>query len=578
MEAKLLNHFNSQNEYDPVYPGENWFYYWKTSPTLWENKLETLKSNVPIFVPIFWGFHSEYEDAVDFGSIKPEANLQRLHEIATRMGRHLVFIVPVMPMPFLPNGGVPSYVARNNSHDENGMTLCVIDNESRLNKIYSFFEPKVFHAYKKFMWNLGQYFSENAISSHVYGAECFRNENGCAISYICDFSPTFDRGFSRFISQQNEGGTISSIQQEYSKKLEYIQLIKELYISCARESLSVHWSGTIPFTFLGGSTSNVFSRSSDIWEFSGNYFNDIVDIVTSDKMPSSVLLPYEVKEGVLQRALDDYISPSYIHRSMKYSLFEDEVESSLSPLFFFEIFNFSEEIITDINLLNNNGLITFLDSNFKSTYVFKDELEFSEENFISGNKVFYFWGVQNNPSCLKDVFKIFLNGGKVLLDSAQFGLDVLKKLETYFLENNLQKESVSYLTQIDHVSLGDGQINIFNSEKLKDFSSMRKIAFWERLVDFLNVKHLEIEADSDVALFWKKRLSTPLELNYEEVRRLSIFNPTSYKKKVRIITKKNFALLRVLSENHVTVKTSPIGIDLEVLPGGSVSFDFGYFE
>lgn len=567
-----------KKEYDPVFPGENWFYYWKTSPSLWRNKLEQFSSGVPIFVPLFWGFHSEYEDTVDFGSIKPEANLKRLFDTANEVGKHIVFLAPIMPMPFLPNGGLPSYVARSVSHDENGMVVSIIDNESRLNKIYSFFEPKVFHAYKKFMWQLGQFFSENGISSHVYGCECYKNENGVSVSFLNDSSPAFDQGFARFVSQQSDEIEINSTNDEKKYKEEYISLITDLYLTCATESLAGNWSGSIKFTFLGAASSNVFSRSSDIWEFSGNYFKDINDIVTNDKMPSSVLLSFKTKEGVLNDALEEYISPSYIHRSMDYALYDDEIDSTFSPLFFYELHSFAKESILNKVAIEKNGFQSFLDRHFRSTYIFKEAVEQVEEDFVSSNKVHYFWGHNEDPDCLKDMIKLFLNGAKVIIDTSDFSHQVQKKLETFFLENNIQKESISYLTKVDYVSLGDGKIILFEGKTLNEHLNVKQIGFWERLIKFLSIKHLNIESDSDIVQLWKKRLASPIELDYEEIRRVSLYNPSSYKRRVKVITNKNFALLKIVGEKHVNVNTSPIGIDLEMLPGGGVSFDFGYFE
>ena len=67
-------------EYDSVFPGENWFFYWKTSPSLWKNKLQEYRGPTPIFVPIYWGFHNENPDQFDFGTFRPETDLKRLHD------------------------------------------------------------------------------------------------------------------------------------------------------------------------------------------------------------------------------------------------------------------------------------------------------------------------------------------------------------------------------------------------------------------------------------------------------------------------------------------------------------------
>ena len=70
-------------EYDTVFPGENWFYFWRTSPSLWESKLREFSGAQPILVPIYWGLHSEQPEKFDFGTYKPETDLKRLYEVIT---------------------------------------------------------------------------------------------------------------------------------------------------------------------------------------------------------------------------------------------------------------------------------------------------------------------------------------------------------------------------------------------------------------------------------------------------------------------------------------------------------------
>ena len=155
-----------------VLPGENWFFYWKTSPSLWEAKLREYNGPGPLFVPIYWALHSEYSDQFDFGQNKPETDLKKLYECARNVGKELVFFIPVGPVPFLINGGIPSFLARNISLNQEEMAISVIDNKDRVNRIYSFYNPKVFQAYRKFAWHVGQYFSQLGIdcSIHVLNA------------------------------------------------------------------------------------------------------------------------------------------------------------------------------------------------------------------------------------------------------------------------------------------------------------------------------------------------------------------------------------------------------------------------
>ena len=98
------------------------------------------------------------------------------------------------------------------------------------------------------------------------------------------------------------------------------------------------------------------------------------------------------------------------------------------------------------------------------------------------------------------------------------------------------------------------------------------------MIGYLDVKHMLIDSDADVQYFWMRRAANSFELSYEEIRRVHVYNPTSYKKKMRFKSTTGFAFLRSVDERHVELKSTPIGIELMLLPGGSITLDFVYFE
>ncbi len=99
-----------------VTPGEQWFFYWKTSAALWEAQILELPREEIIFLPLHWGLHSE-QDSWDFGdhelgASQPERDLFRLASLLTQHGRKFAWLLPLTPSPFLPNGGLPVAAAR----------------------------------------------------------------------------------------------------------------------------------------------------------------------------------------------------------------------------------------------------------------------------------------------------------------------------------------------------------------------------------------------------------------------------------------------------------------------------------
>ena len=135
---------------DTVFPGENWFLYWKTSASLWKSKIESLRGVNKIIIPINWSFHSDTGDNIDFAGTKPETDLKKLVQICEDLGKEPILLLPITPVPYLPNGGIPFLLARNEAVDEAGLLNAAADSDGTIHHFYSFFDPRVFKAFPKF--------------------------------------------------------------------------------------------------------------------------------------------------------------------------------------------------------------------------------------------------------------------------------------------------------------------------------------------------------------------------------------------------------------------------------------------
>ena len=244
-----------------VFPGENWFFYWKTSAALWESKINAQSTVGPIFVPLYWGFHTETGETFDFGDHRPESDLARLHKVVTGLGRELVFLLPLTGVPFQPNGGLPSFLARNPSQDQHGMTHAFMDNEGQVHKVHSFYDPRVYQAYRKYVWQLGQFLAQKNVSAETPGLRAQWIECLQAHSFLSDCSPAFNQGFVRFLKQQKlplkldeHGQEVPGMpaHEEVNHAARYRKLIADLYLQTASETLSGYWSGEQDYGFLGG--------------------------------------------------------------------------------------------------------------------------------------------------------------------------------------------------------------------------------------------------------------------------------------------------------------------------------------
>ena len=77
------------NQFDASRPENQWFFYWKTSPSLWESKISQLSSETPLLVPVYWGLHANEDGAFDFGGIRPETDLYQFCQLTKNIVYHI---------------------------------------------------------------------------------------------------------------------------------------------------------------------------------------------------------------------------------------------------------------------------------------------------------------------------------------------------------------------------------------------------------------------------------------------------------------------------------------------------------
>lgn len=568
---------------DAVTPAENWFLYWKTSPSLWESKLSEYQGISPIFVPIYWALHSEYTDHYDFGQSKPTTDLKRLEEIALKLGKSLVFLMPVTPSPFLTNGGIPSYLARNMALNKEGLAIAAIDNLDNVNRIYSYFEPKVFQAFRKFCHQVGHYFSQSGIESQIFGLNSYRIEDGHIVSFFKDHSSTFDTGYNRYIKQLQDSEPekvqelITNPSLENNLKLEYHDIIYDLYNDSCNQFLGGHWSGHIRVCFLGASGKDLFRRTHDAWESEQGYFSPLLKIIVNGFYPSSLLLSNDLRRGALGKAFKDIIDSNLLRNQLQDDYYSDEASLSFQPLALFQLNDGGRGHFSFEKIMQESGLRYYFEKEFPWNYKINKDFESNVEDLDERAVQFYF-GKRLDLVKFNRLLQAFMNGHKVFLDTANMNHLISKRLELFFTENSLRLEKVNYISPVTKVSLGEGLLITYDSHKLKETSLIKRSGFWDAMIGYLNLKHLKVKAEDGIHYFWKVRSSNTYELNYEEIRRVNFYNPTSYKKKAHVHTSSNFAFVKIIDQYNSQVNSTPLGIDMELKPGAFVTLDFGYFE
>ncbi|MBF0205537.1 MAG: hypothetical protein HQK53_01475 [Oligoflexia bacterium] len=615
---------------EDCHPLEGLFFYWKTSPTLWESKLKIFASNIPLFIPINWGYHfvsdGDKENNYDFGDIYPEKDLKRLIITATKLGLRPILLIPLTPTPFIINGGIPASLAQNLSIAPQGIAYGIVTAQGKIHKIFSYFSPKVYRNFGKFTWELGKYLSNNSISIDIIGMISGYCINRQFHSFLSDTSNAFEQGFlglmelkesekknnspytsttstpstnsgdfhKKFAIDHNNtyndiysdedetsSGIIPSIPtvvMEIEEKNEFHNMIQGLYLDIAKQSFGENWGGEIKFSFLGGGIYEIFDRYDQRQEHPSRYFRQIIESMVLDIIPSSVLLPLNVKSGLFTKIMRDLINQTSINKKIEnLSLYENDY-ISFSNLNFFEIFCELGPFSNRDNHWESLGLILFLEKNYAQTYLLQQSPKDIPIENVVGNRVIFCCGEELTEVELNRILRAFMNGGKILIDSSKLPLLLTRKLETFFLENSIYIQKINYITEVLNASLGEGRLLLFNGEKILHQSLIKKNSFWENLINYFEISHLPIATDSNVHFLWKIRRPYSHEMNFEEIRRVTLYNPTSYKKYVSVPVDKKFTFLKIIDGINTNGRWEETELLLELLPDASASLDFGYNE
>lgn len=568
-----VTYIENSKQFDPVRPGEQWFFYWKTSAALWEARILQFPQHEVIFIPLYWGFHAESASEWDFGKIQPERDLLRLVQILTQHGRKFCWVLPLTPAPYLPNGGVPVFSARSLSVSRTGVHLAVLDHEELLHKMFTYFEPKVFEAFAGFLQAFGTFLGKNKIKAPVWGAHFYFYQDELLTSFLEDCSVTFEQAFSRFLKKSHPRGVdLTDPKMESELKTKFTGEVTQLFASTAEAALGPFWMGVQKIVSLGAAPKETILRSLPGGKSQLEYTRDLFHHLKNSLWISSALLTAAEKKESLSWVLREHFGAREIEQRYHYDAYNPKLDEEWRPFGVVDIFAGKS---TDH--FEKNGLMGFLDLHFRSLYQNQEELLFTPDAIdMNQHKIKFFYGGSLNQTTFAQLLKLFMMGQRILLDRTNLGEGLDKKLHIFLLENNIKMQSVNFMTGTHVCELGEGRLIIFEGDKLIENPGREK--YWVHIFRYLSLSQPEMKMDEDVFTLWRIRATSPHELTYLDVRRVNIYNPTSYKKLVTIKTHKHFAFMKMIDPTRATAKSTPQGVDVELLPNGKIALDFGHYE
>lgn len=556
---------------DPVRPGEQWFCYWKTSAALWESRILQCRPEEILFIPIPWGFHAEGPDSWDFGQFHPERDLLRLAQLLQQHHRKFCWLLPLSPFPFVPNGGVPVTAARTLSISKDGVHLTTLDQDETLHKVYSYFEPKVFQNFVDFLGAFGKFLGQNKIKAPLWGAVFSFQEGDQNISFMADRSVAFEQGFSRYLKQNHrEGIDLTDPREEENLKLKFTREVQDLFRTTAETALAPFWIGAQNITVLGGSPAETLERLLPGGRSQLTYVRDLMDHYTHGRWISSALLKAKEKGELLPKLLAEHMGPPEIERRYNYNRAVGEMGPEWRPYGIVDVFG------DDHGPFEATGLLGFLSNHFPSVFGIHRSFSFTTE-WIEENehKVKFFHGASLDRTTMGQVLKLFMMGQKVVVDKSGLSTELDKRLQIFLMENDLKVQTVNFLTPMTLTELGEGRLITYEGARLTKETGPK---FWPQLFRYFNLSHVDINLGDDVFGLWRIRSSTPHELNFLDVRRVNLYNPTSYKKQVSIQTKHGFAFMKMIDPSKAQARSTGSTVEVELLPNGRIALDFGHYE
>lgn len=569
---------------DVLFPSEQWFYYWKTSASLWESQLASSGIPSTINIPVNWGLHCEDGEFVDFGENRPETDLARLAEICDSLHREVLFFLALGPLPIFAHGGVPRLLARLPARDMAGIAHVYMDLDGRINQLYSFFDQRIFVAFQKYVRQLAEHFSQRGVVASVVGlsgGSMEQRQRETFVNYFEDTSRAFDRGFHRFISKnstEHRQANFNRADEEWEARHLYQQMTQELYRETARELLGDYWMGSLDFSFLGGGPRDIFKRIHSGREHPREYIPALTLSLTHDKIPSAALLSGASRTPGLLKFLSKVVTPAMIKSRLEQGAEASDGECHYASLRFFEIHERPPRYSRHARSWRDTGLRQYLERAYSGTYKMSGHPGGFWPSAYSTEWAHGVFGAEMDEAAFRGVLRAFLDGASFVLDLADMPVAMARRLECFMLENSLEVEEVKYRTEIRRVVLGDGQLLLFDGKPLQREKRSIQDAFWEKLLSMFEFSRQDFALDEGVVAVWKKRPPMQGELSFAEIRSAILYNPTEHKKRATISPQKKFKLLRYSDEYRVKVAGLQGGVEAVLSGDGLVAIDFGFVE
>jgi hypothetical protein len=572
---KETNNHPEKNEFAPGIP---WFFYWKVHPSQWKTRLQEWKSKGidKIAVPLYWAHHARIDSTnvtYDFGVQKSETDLKELNLAIKALKLKTIFILPVGPMPFFVNGGVPASLIKNKSYFADGRSLVFVEPQTKKLVHYpSFFAASIFKEYCNWVQHLGNYLAQSSVSDSVFVADCgYLDAQGIYRSLAEDFGIEMQKKWKAH-QKRSPNMSAESFQEEVLK----------LYRSVAREMLGALWGGEVRMALLGQAPELLLTHLHGYQQLEINLAKELKQCLQLQIHP--ILLPESQNSGPrthLAFLYEKMCSESYLQ-----SLFGQSIDDVSQ--YAYRAWT-AATVVGDAKLIKGPMLKEGLESVGQNE--FQGHLQIVSEaqlaRFLKSPDEDDDWWTKpiiapvaiENDNAFHSLLTHFLSGGKVLINVDTLSAAHLRKVELFVLENQLKESLFNAPLKFRLLTLGDGQLILYEGKDLSAIKLLHtKMHFWSVMFAQMQRHHLPLNLDKEMGAFWMERKTSPRELNYSSFRRLIIVNFSFNTKQAAFFPNKSYAFSKIVEQSEITIQQAGSGASTKIImgPRGYVVLEFGH--
>ena len=522
-----------------------------------------------LIIPINWTVHLIGSD-LDFGEKRKELNLNRLIEIGNNHGKSVILLFSISPNPLHSNGGIPSSLAYNYSMTKSGLNSFTLFGQDLI-KFYSFFDTQVYRGFSEFVKKVAKGIKAPEGSYRVATAEFGSLDSGEFNSFFEDYGNCFKKSFTQYLSSLDE-------RDKKSKKIGLLKIkfqsfVKSLYFKEVHRQFS---SVFLCHQFIGvintgekNSLENIFSKVSN-----ASIGSQIIEAFSNEIIPLSFNIEKNGRNEIFSTQVKQLINANYLDRCFDgFSETEDSIDFLPLSLFNFVCGNNNtEEILFDWKKI---GLLGFLNQYygkcFNTKIINPDRLR---DTFLT-NKILFVAAKSLNQRDLFILKEIFVLGAKIILDVSNISSEAELYLKEFLAEREIKKEVVNIGVVFSVHSTSKSSLLIFDSADF-DIIHDRKSEIWKKVIRSLDINHFNLnDEENGVLSCWRRRMTKPTEMDFAEIRRLSLYNISDYKREITLKMNDGFYLLKSVDKQNVSLEKEDHVIKMNFSPKSSISLDFG---